>query len=91
MTTQQRDPHGPWQRGWLWVVGYLALFVSVVLAVRFAYASADTLVDALIRAGAAGTAAVVGCRGRPGYAGHCDYASGGRRCLPHLGFRSVSQ
>jgi hypothetical protein len=39
------------------------LFVSVVLAVRFAYASADTLVDAIIRAGAAAVAAVVVCQG----------------------------
>lgn len=62
MTTERSDL-GRWQRGWLWVVGYLALFVSVVLAVRFAYASADTMVDALIRAAAAGTAAVVGCQG----------------------------
>jgi hypothetical protein len=51
------------QRVWIWVVGYIALFVSVVLAVRFAYASADTLADAIIRAGAAATAAVVGCQG----------------------------
>jgi hypothetical protein len=47
----------------LWVVGYLALAVSVVLAMRFAYASADTLADASIRAAAAGVAAVVGCHG----------------------------
>jgi hypothetical protein len=33
------------------------------LAVRFAYASADNLVDAMIRAGAAATAAIVGCQG----------------------------
>jgi|KBSSwiStaDraftv2_1062776.scaffolds.fasta_scaffold100575_5 hypothetical protein len=57
------NTHGPWQQGWLWVVGYLALFVSVVLAVRFAYGSADTMVDAMIRAGAAATAAIVGCQG----------------------------
>lgn len=54
---------GPLQRGLLWVVGYLALAVSVVLAMRFAYASADTLADASIRAAAAGVAAVVGCHG----------------------------
>jgi hypothetical protein len=55
--------NGPLQRGLLWAVGYLALAVSVVLAVRFAYASADTQVDASIRAAAAGVAAVVGCHG----------------------------
>jgi hypothetical protein len=64
MTTNKHEPRtGPLQRGLLWSVGYFALAVSVVLAVRFAYASADTTVDALIRAGAAATAAVVGCHG----------------------------
>jgi hypothetical protein len=47
----------------VWVVGYVAITVSVVLAVRFAYASADTTIDALIRSGAAAVAAVVGCHG----------------------------
>jgi len=51
------------QRSWVWFVGYTALAVSVVLAVRYAYNSADTLVDAYIRAAAAGTAAVVGAQG----------------------------
>jgi hypothetical protein len=54
---------GRLQHGLVWAVGYLALAVSVVLATRFAYASADTLVDASIRAAAAGVAAVVGCHG----------------------------
>jgi hypothetical protein len=54
---------GRLQLGLVWAVGYLALAVSVVLAMRFAYASADTLVDASIRAAAAGVAAVVGCDG----------------------------
>ena len=62
MTTKYVPP-GRMQRSLVWFVGYLALVVSVVLAVRFAYASADTMVDAIIRAGAAATAAVVGCQG----------------------------
>jgi hypothetical protein len=37
--------------------------VSVLLAVRFAYASADTLPDALVRSAAAAVAAIVGCHG----------------------------
>jgi hypothetical protein len=64
MTTKENGPPtGPWQHGLVWVVGYLALALSVVLAARFAYASADTTVDALIRAGTASVAAVVGCHG----------------------------
>jgi hypothetical protein len=51
------------QRSFVWIVGYLAVLVSVVLAVRFAYASADTTIDAVIRAGAAAVAAIVGCHG----------------------------
>jgi hypothetical protein len=51
------------QRSLIWAVGYLALAVSAVLAMRFACTSADTLVDASIRAVAAGVAAVVGCHG----------------------------
>ena len=63
MTTRVRARPGRMQRSLVWFVGYLALGVSVVLAVRFAYASADTMVDALIRASAAAVAAVVGCHG----------------------------
>ena len=85
MTTERSDP-GPWQRTWLWVVGYLALFVSVVLAVRFAYASADTTVDALIRAAAAGTAAVVGCQGPAWICRSLRLREWGTALLASLGF-----
>jgi uncharacterized membrane protein YbhN (UPF0104 family) len=64
MTTREHVPRpGRMQQRLVWFVGYVALAVSVVLAVRFAYASADTTVDALIRASAAAVAAVVGCHG----------------------------
>jgi hypothetical protein len=63
MTTRHVPRPGRMQRSLVWFVGYLAVAVSVVLAVRFAYASADTMVDALIRANAAAVAAVVGCHG----------------------------
>jgi hypothetical protein len=59
MTTKER----PLQQGFVWAIGYLAMAVSVLLAVRFSYASADTTIDACIRAGAAATAAIVGCHG----------------------------
>ena len=82
----ESDPNGPLQRGWLWVVGYLALFVSVVLAVRFAYASADTMVDAIIRAGAAATAAVVGCQGPAWICRSLRLREWGTALLASLGF-----
>lgn len=63
MTTKHVPEPGRMQRSLVWFVGYLAIAVSVVLAVRFAYASADTTVDGLIRASAAAVAAVVGCHG----------------------------
>jgi len=64
MTTKKDTQHsGRFQNGVVWVVGYFAITVSVVLAVRFAYASADTTIDAVIRSGAAAVAAVVGCHG----------------------------
>jgi hypothetical protein len=63
MTTNEDGHPGTVQHSLVWIVGYFAVLVSVVLAVRFAYASADTTVDALIRAGAAAVAAVVGCHG----------------------------
>jgi hypothetical protein len=62
-TNDEAPPSSKVQRSLVWIVGYLAVLVSVVLAVRFAYASADTTVDAVIRAGAAAIAAVVGCHG----------------------------
>jgi hypothetical protein len=62
MTTRYVPPGGM-QRHLVWFVGYLALIVSVVLAIRFAYASADTMLDGVIRASAAAVAAVVGCHG----------------------------
>jgi hypothetical protein len=62
-TNEKRLRTRPLQHGFAWVIGYLAMAVSVLLAVRFAYASADTTIDAWIRAGAAGVAAVVGCHG----------------------------
>jgi hypothetical protein len=37
--------------------------VSMILAVHFPYASTDTIIDGVIRAAAAGVAAVVGCQG----------------------------
>lgn len=64
MTTIEDVPRSSkLQHTFVWVVGYLAVLVSVVLAVRFAYASADTTIDAVIRAGAAAVAAIVGCHG----------------------------
>src|SRR5262249_14657399 len=51
------------QNAFIWIVGYIAIGVSVVLAVRFACANVDTTLDAWIRGGAAGVAAAVGCNG----------------------------
>jgi hypothetical protein len=70
------------QSGLLWAVGYLALAVSVVLAMRFAYASADTLADALIRSTAAGVAAVVGCHGPAWILRSMRVKAGAQRGLP---------
>jgi hypothetical protein len=63
MATNERLRTRPLQHGFAWTIGYLAMTVSVLLALRFAYASADTTIDACIRAAAAGVAAVVGCHG----------------------------
>jgi hypothetical protein len=64
-TKEERLRTRPLQQGFAWAIGYRAMTVSVLFAVRFAYASADTTIDACIRAGAAGVAAVVGCHGPP--------------------------
>jgi len=59
-----RENHSrPLQSGLVWGVGYLAILVSVVLAVRFAWAGADTDADGVIRSAAAAVAAIVGCHG----------------------------
>jgi hypothetical protein len=85
MPINQSDTQ-PWQGKWLWIVGYVALFVSVVLAVRFAYASADNLADSIIRAGAAATAAIVGCQGPAWICRSLRERAWGTALLASLGF-----
>jgi hypothetical protein len=87
MTTKEDAPRpGLVQSGLVWVVGYAAVAVSVVLAVRFAYASADTTVDALIRGGAAAVAAVVGCHGPAWICRSVRMRAWGGALLGSLGF-----
>ena len=87
MTTKEDAPRpGLLQSGLVWVVGYVAVGVSVVLAVRFAYVSADTTVDALIRGGAAAVAAVVGCHGPAWICRSVRMRAWGGALLASLGF-----
>jgi len=51
------------QRFILWTVAYAAMALSVTLAARYGYVSADNPIDGAIRGTAAGMAAILGCHG----------------------------
>jgi len=86
MTKEDVPRSGLVQSGLVWAVGYAAVAVSVVLAVRFAYVNADTTADALIRGGAAAVAAVVGCHGPAWICRSVRMRAWGGAVLGSLGF-----
>src|SRR5262249_8399254 len=64
----------------------LAVAASMVLAIRFAYVNADTIVDALIRSLAAGVCALVGCYGPAWTYRALSVREGGVALLALVGF-----